>query len=98
MYNTVCSFYCIYDLVSLSLCIMYIKQRYCCVVWAERDPTDEQLASLDAATELEIQQDTPIRVLHRRTGMVRPRVVHWMRHARIKPHFFKLWLNTAAGT
>jgi tRNA pseudouridine synthase 10 len=72
--------------------------RYCCVVWTERDATDEQLAALDVVKELVIKQDTPIRVLHRRTGMVRPRTVHWMRTARIKPHYFKVWLNTAAGT
>jgi hypothetical protein len=71
------------------------------VVWLEHDPTDEQLANLQIGGKgggLEIQQDTPIRVLHRRTNMLRPRTVHWMKYVRIKPHFLKLWLSTQAGT
>jgi len=72
-------------------------KTYCCVVWVERDPSDADLVRLEVA-DLVLEQHTPIRVLHRRTNMVRPRTVHWMKCTRLKPHYLKLWLSTQAGT
>lgn len=73
-------------------------KTYSCVVWVERDPTDDELCGLDVTDGVVINQDTPIRVLHRRTNMSRPRTVHWIKYTRLKPNFLKLWLATQAGT
>lgn len=39
-----------------------------------------------------------MRVLHRRTLLARPKVVHSMRAERINPHYMTLHLITSAGT
>lgn len=57
------------------------KQKlYSCLVWAGRALTAAELEEkLERVAELQVAQKTPIRVLHRRALMARPKVVHGMR-------------------
>uniref|UniRef100_K3X1C6 tRNA pseudouridine(55) synthase n=1 Tax=Globisporangium ultimum (strain ATCC 200006 / CBS 805.95 / DAOM BR144) TaxID=431595 RepID=K3X1C6_GLOUD len=74
------------------------KKTYCCVVWSERELTAEAVAKLDAIHDLAIQQETPIRVLHRRTLMTRPKVIHEAKCEVLNKHYMLLRLTTSAGT
>ena len=53
---------------------------------------------LNGTTELVCQQLTPMRVLHRRTLMVRERTIHSMRAVLLSPKMLQLDLTTQAGT
>eukprot|EP00903_Cladosiphon_okamuranus_P021634 g19890.t1 len=76
------------------------RKHYRCVVWVSRAVREEEVARMlrDAGEELVVQQATPIRVLHRRTLMDRPRSIFGMRAKWINEHFFQLDLATSAGT
>ena len=55
---------------------------------------------LSGIKDLQIQQSTPVRVLHRRTSMTRPRTIVSCRCERVPnaSRFFTLRLKTQAGT
>ncbi|TYZ56992.1 hypothetical protein PybrP1_008904 [[Pythium] brassicae (nom. inval.)] len=74
------------------------KKTYCCVVWSEAELTPEAVAKLDAIQDLTIQQETPVRVLHRRTLMTRPKVIHSAKCEVLNKHYMLLRLTTSAGT
>ncbi|CAB1118382.1 unnamed protein product [Ectocarpus sp. CCAP 1310/34] len=77
------------------------RKHYRCVVWVSRPVGKEELVKAlceDAPEELVVQQATPIRVLHRRTLLDRPRSIFGMRAEWINEHFFQLELATSAGT
>lgn len=61
------------------------RKVYSCLVWLSRPITDDDLARLNGTRALTVHQKTPIRVLHRRTLLTRPRVVHEMRAERADP-------------
>lgn len=73
-------------------------KAYCglCIVRDGYDPA--LLSRLSGMTELTLQQKTPVRVLHRRPLLTRPRVIHEMKATPIDNYFFKLHLTTQAGT
>ena len=76
------------------------RKEYRCVVWASRLLAQKDLLF---PTELSIQQNTPLRVLHRRTAMIRPRTIYSFSAELLggyngKSHFFILDLVTQAGT
>jgi tRNA pseudouridine synthase 10 len=74
------------------------KKTYRCVVWLSRHVTAADLQKLNESKELTVQQRTPIRVLHRRSLAMRPKLIHSMRCDAIGGHFFMLDLVTQAGT
>lgn len=74
------------------------KKTYRCVVWLAKAITPDDLLPLQSMKDLVIDQTTPIRVLHRRTLMVRKRTIYAMRAQYISPHFITLDLTTQAGT
>lgn len=89
------------------------KQKlYTCLVWARATLSNEELrAKLEARTELTVLQKTPVRVLHRRALMARPKVVHALRCEGLRhadgegagagagaSSYFTLHLRTSAGT
>ena len=49
-------------------------------------------------TDLALQQQTPIRVLHRRSDATRHKVVHSMAATRAEGNMFTLSITTSAGT
>ncbi|DAZ99332.1 TPA: hypothetical protein N0F65_005183 [Lagenidium giganteum] len=74
------------------------KKTYCCVVWTAGELTPEAVAKLDSIHDLTIQQQTPIRVLHRRTLMTRPKIIHAAKCEVLNKHYMLLRLTTSAGT
>lgn len=76
------------------------QKQYMAVVWLSRSIMDADVQHLSDLKNLEIQQKTPVRVLHRRSPLVRSRTIHWMRCERISgtQQYFFLHLCTQAGT
>ena len=74
------------------------RKDYRCVVRASRTLTADDVALLNGTRELQLDQLTPLRVLHRRTLAVRPRTIHAMTARLIGPRFMQLDLTTQAGT
>ena len=58
----------------------------------------ETLKKLEEMTDLVLKQETPIRVLHRRSNAFRDKVVHSMNITQVSPTLFKLEAIAAAGT
>ncbi|GMI32115.1 hypothetical protein TeGR_g14978, partial [Tetraparma gracilis] len=76
-------------------------KHYACVCWSEARL--ESQAHLDRlgladASPTDILQRTPLRVLHRRPLLDRPRRVLYLRAEYLNPHWFTLHLATTAGT
>jgi tRNA pseudouridine synthase 10 len=76
-------------------------KHYACYCWSE-DPFSSLKAIQEKLSKqsfpLEIQQKTPIRVMHRRVNMTRVRHVLTCRAERIDDHNFCLHISTDAGT
>jgi tRNA pseudouridine synthase 10 len=52
-------------------------KAYCCVVWVKRRITEKELnAKLIDLVNIQVKQTTPIRVLHRRSLMVRDKLIY----------------------
>lgn len=73
------------------------RKHYRCVVWVSRVITQKELDEMCDQPELVVQQSTPLRVLHRRTLLDRPRSIFDMRAKWINDHFFVLDIKTSAG-
>ncbi|CAN0514611.1 unnamed protein product, partial [Laminaria digitata] len=73
------------------------RKHYRCVVWVSRSLERGEVEAMCDRPELVVQQATPIRVLHRRTLLDRPRSIFDMRAEWINEHFFVLELTTSAG-
>jgi tRNA pseudouridine synthase 10 len=82
------------------------RKSYAAVCWLPRAVTINDLDKINAlgreeAKDLEIEQWTPLRVLHRRPNLCRRRAVHEMQAEmlpELPPGYFLLKLTTAAGT
>ncbi|VVA91980.1 unnamed protein product [Arabis nemorensis] len=76
------------------------QKQYAALVWISRPLEEKDFNSISSLKELKILQNTPIRVLHRRSPLERERTIHWMKVEKIKgnSHYFLLHLCTQAGT
>ena len=74
-----------------------IKQ-YSAVVYCTKAVSEEKLKRLEDFRDLKIEQQTPLRVLHRRTLLTRDKMVFKMKAQYINDHFFILHLLASAGT
>lgn len=74
------------------------RKCYEALCWSEEPITAQDLERINAVRELQIDQDTPIRVLHRRTLMTRQRVIHELGAKQEDEHHLRLRLVTQAGT
>ncbi|KAJ1976723.1 hypothetical protein H4R34_003866 [Dimargaris verticillata] len=74
-------------------------KTYACLVWTEQVLTDAVLAKLAPLhSGFDIQQQTPLRVLHRRAQLTRPKRVHGMAVKPLADHFVTVTLCAEAGT
>lgn len=73
-------------------------KTYVAVVYCEDAITPEQLKTLEAITDLEIKQKTPVRVLHRRSLLTRDKMIYNMKTTYVNPHHFILELEASGGT
>lgn len=76
------------------------RKRYAAVCWADRSLTEEDYRFLNSRRDIILQQETPIRVLHRRANVARERAVFELTAERLEvgQGYFLLRLATAAGT
>lgn len=75
------------------------KKSYVCIVQASEKITPELLHDkLDNVINLEVMQQTPVRVLHRRSLMERKKMIYSMKTEYINCHFFILHLLSSGGT
>lgn len=73
-------------------------KSYCCVVWVKRRITKKECDQLNKLTNIKVKQKTPIRVLHRRSLMVRDKEIYKVKAEFINPHYFTLHVLASAGT
>lgn len=75
-------------------------KHYGCLCWSEKPlpATDKDLMERLGRFPMELQQRTPIRVLHRRSNTVRIRHVLSCHARRIDEHHLRLNISTSAGT
>jgi len=76
-------------------------KTYRCVVWCSRSicsDSDPLLVQTNATRDLTLIQKTPLRVLHRRSLLDRPKIIHSIRCSRINHHWLVVDLETQAGT
>ena len=75
-------------------------KHYGCVCWTDSAvKTQSELDKLLTRIEpTNIKQKTPVRVMHRRSNIVRERSVLKIKAERINDHWFNLFLTTNAGT
>ena len=71
---------------------------YTCFVWAKKELTDEDINKLNNAKNLDVNQKTPIRVLHRRSLMDRKKKIYEMKAEKVSEHFMILDVIASAGT
>ena len=71
---------------------------YSSLIWTPEEVSPESIKFLDEITSLELDQKTPIRVLHRRTLATRKRTIYDLKAQYIDSHHFTLLLSTQAGT
>ncbi|SPR00188.1 tRNA pseudouridine(55) synthase [Plasmodiophora brassicae] len=74
------------------------RKSYRAIMWTSAALTDEAVRTLQGSAPIEIQQKTPIRVLHRRSLLSRPRTIYELSITRINKHFAVLDLVAQAGT
>lgn len=78
------------------------KQKvYRAVVYSSRpivSDDDPYLVAANSTKDLVAQQSTPLRVLHRRSLLTRPKTIHSIRLERINNHWLIVDLTTQAGT
>ncbi len=74
------------------------RKTYTCVNYTKESRSAADLSAMLEIGELEIHQQTPIRVMHRRSMAVRKKKIYYLKPYWINSHFFFLELQTAAGT
>ncbi|KAJ1272284.1 hypothetical protein BS78_06G190400 [Paspalum vaginatum] len=76
------------------------QKQYAALIWTSRELMDNDLHSISVTKDMEIEQKTPIRVLHRRSPLERKRIIHWMEIEKVagSSNYYLLHLCTQAGT
>ncbi|CAG8618877.1 3281_t:CDS:10 [Cetraspora pellucida] len=74
-------------------------KTYSALVWISKKVTSEIVDEINKLREgLTIEQQTPIRVLHRRSPAVRTKKIHYIFAEQIEDNFLTLKMKTEAGT
>jgi tRNA U54 and U55 pseudouridine synthase Pus10 len=88
-------------------------KHYGCICWSEKSIdsdvslceklgcsswNDKYTGTTTILYPMEIQQSTPLRVLHRRSSAIRTRCILTLSARRIDEHWFQLRMSTSAGT
>ncbi|CAA2993072.1 tRNA pseudouridine synthase Pus10 isoform X1 [Olea europaea subsp. europaea] len=76
------------------------EKQYVAVVWISRPLDDNDVETVTSLKDMKTLQKTPVRVLHRRSSLVREKIIHWMNIERIagSSQYFLLHLCSQAGT
>ncbi|KNE64748.1 TIGR01213 family protein [Allomyces macrogynus ATCC 38327] len=74
-------------------------KEYTCLVWAP-GVDQRKVDEINALPAFQIDQHTPLRVLHRRPNLMRPKTVHWIRMTPLNDGqgpLYRVTLETQAG-
>ena len=71
---------------------------YTCFVWVSKELTDDDINKLNNVKNIEINQKTPLRVLHRRSLMDRKKTIYELKAQKVSDHFMILDVISSAGT
>ena len=71
---------------------------YTCFVWVKKEVTDEDINKLNNIKNMDVNQKTPLRVLHRRSLMDRKKIIYGMKAQKVSEHFMILDVIASAGT
>lgn len=71
------------------------RKHYRAVIWVE-NPCDDYEKNIPT-TPFQVNQETPIRVSHRRSLLERPKTVYNLKFEKISTHFFLMDIDTGAG-
>lgn len=76
------------------------KKMYAAVVWLSRAVQASDFEVLDSIQDMNISQDTPIRVAHRRAALSRNKILHSVRCEGVpgKTQWCVMWILASAGT
>ena len=75
-----------------------LMQTLKCLPWNNEGEEGGKRVSNSYIYPLELQQHTPLRVLHRRSSDIRTRYILSLSACRIEDHWFRLRMSTSAGT
>eukprot|EP01017_Pseudomicrothorax_dubius_P020612 TRINITY_DN2241_c0_g6_i2.p1 TRINITY_DN2241_c0_g6~~TRINITY_DN2241_c0_g6_i2.p1 ORF type:complete len:236 (-),score=50.19 TRINITY_DN2241_c0_g6_i2:102-809(-) len=73
-------------------------KAYACIVHCSRPVKPEDIENLHKVRDLKIAQKTPLRVLHRRTLMIREKIIHRLRAVQLNEQFLIVAVLSSAGT
>jgi len=73
-------------------------KAYACVVVSEKEITEADVDNLNSLRDIKLLQKTPLRVLHRRTLMVREKWIHKLKAHYVNEHYMVLFVMSSAGT
>jgi tRNA pseudouridine synthase 10 len=73
-------------------------KTYEAICWCQRPLTPDDYDKMNNTRDLDLQQKTPIRVLHRRPVATRLRRIYNMNATEIDANHFRMILSTQAGT
>ena len=71
---------------------------YSCFVWVQKELNDDDIKKLNNIKNMEVNQKTPLRVLHRRSLMDRKKIIYELKAEKINKHFMILDVISSAGT
>lgn len=74
------------------------RKRYTALCVTKLPYDLEAVKKLENMTDLELEQETPIRVLHRRSNEIRKKMIHSMKVEPVNETMFKLETVSSAGT
>lgn len=73
-------------------------KMYCCMIATSRELTTEDIEKLNALENIELNQKTPLRVLHRRTLMDRKKSVFKLSVHKVNQFNYSVFVLASAGT
>ncbi|KAJ1778356.1 putative tRNA pseudouridine synthase Pus10 [Coemansia sp. RSA 1824] len=75
-------------------------KHYCALVWFAHELSQEKLAEINdlGKHEIVLEQKTPVRVLHRRAPLTRPRKLLALAIEHIEGRFYRVRIESEAGT
>ncbi|CAD8085407.1 unnamed protein product [Paramecium sonneborni] len=73
-------------------------KAYCCIVECKNVVNVELIQQANQIKDLIIKQKTPIRVLHRRTQMIRDKIIHSLQIKQINEKWLLVYILSSAGT
>lgn len=73
-------------------------KAYCCVTITTKEISDEKIKEIENLSDILLKQKTPLRVLHRRTSMIRDKTIHRLKIRKVNAYTYVVFVLSSAGT